>query len=126
MTLGGLLKHLANVEDWWFSRWLHGHERCPPWDVVDWDVDPDWEWHSSTDETPEQLRGLWQDTVDASRSLVAEALTVGGLEQLARRTWPDGGAPSLRSIIVHMLEEHARHNGHADVLRESVDGATEE
>jgi hypothetical protein len=57
-----------------------------------------------------------------SRSLVAEALADGGLERLARRTWPDGRAPSLRWILVHMIEEHAGHNGHADLLRESVDG----
>lgn len=54
--------------------------------------------------------------------LVAEALADGGLERLARRTLPDGRAPSLRWILVHMIEEYARHNGHADLLRESVDG----
>ncbi len=61
-----------------------------------------------------------------SRTLVAEALTGGGLERLARRTWPDGSAPSLRWILVHMIEEYGRHNGHADLLRESVDGQTGE
>ena len=43
ITLGGLLKHLAYVEDDWFSRWLHGRDRQPPWDTVDWKVDTDWE-----------------------------------------------------------------------------------
>ncbi len=61
-----------------------------------------------------------------SRSLVAEALTDGGLERLARRAWLDGRVPSLRWIVVHMIEEYARHNGHADLLRESVDGLTGE
>jgi Protein of unknown function (DUF664) len=65
---------------------------------------------------------LWQDAV--ARSLVTEALADGGLERLARRTWPDGEAPSLRWILVHLVEEYARHNGHADLLRESVDGLT--
>jgi hypothetical protein len=70
---------------------------------------------------------LWRDTVERSRSLVDEALAVGGgLDQLARRTWPDGRAPSLRWILVHMIEEYSRHNGHADLLRESVDGQTGE
>jgi hypothetical protein len=64
--------------------------------------------------------------VARSRSLVTEALGDGGLERLARRTWPDGRAPSLRWILVHMIEEYARHNGHADLLRESVDGLTGE
>ena len=126
MTLGGLLKHLAYVEDAWFSRWLHGQDRRPPWDTVDWEADPDWDWHSAAADAPDQLHALWQDAVTRSRSLVSEALADGGLEQLARRTWPDGRAPSLRWILVHMVEEYARHNGHADLLREFVDGLTGE
>jgi pimeloyl-ACP methyl ester carboxylesterase/uncharacterized damage-inducible protein DinB len=126
MTLGGMLKHLAYVEDLWCSRWLHGRDPEPPWDTVDWKADPDWDWHSAAEDTPEQLHALWQDAVARSRSLVTEALADGGLERLARRTWPDGRAPSLRWILVHLVEEYARHNGHADLLRESVDGLTGE
>jgi uncharacterized damage-inducible protein DinB len=126
MTLGGLLKHMALVEDGWFSRSLHGRERQPPWDTVDWKADPDWDWHSAAEDSPEQLHALWQDAVARSRTLVAEALADGGLGRPARRTWPDGTAPSLRWIVVHMIEEYARHNGHADLLRESVDGSTGE
>jgi uncharacterized damage-inducible protein DinB len=122
MTLGGMLKHMALVEDSWFSRSLHGRDRRPPWDTVDWKADPDWEWHSAAEDTCEQLFALWEDAVARSRSLVTEALAEGGLERLARRTWPDGRAPSLRWILVHMIEEYARHNGHADLIRESVDG----
>ena len=95
-----------------------------PWDTADWDGDPDWEWHSAADDTPEQLVALWQDAVDRSRALVAQALAAGGLDQLAKRTWSDGRAPSLRWILCHMIEEYARHNGHADFLREQLDGAT--
>jgi uncharacterized damage-inducible protein DinB len=126
MTLGGLLKHLAYVEDLWCSRSLHGRDPEPPWDTVDWDADRDWDFHSAAEDTPEQLHGLWQDAVARSRSLVAEALADAGLDQLARRTWPDGRAPSLRWILCHLIEEYARHNGHADLLRESVDGRTGE
>jgi uncharacterized damage-inducible protein DinB len=126
MTLGGMLKHLAYVESDWFSGWLRGQDREPPWDAVDWNADPDWEWHSAAEDSPEQLMTLWQEAVARSRSLVTEALADGGLEQPARRTWPDGRAPSLRWILCHMIEEYARHNGHADLLRESVDGLTGE
>ncbi|WP_336211134.1 DinB family protein [Nonomuraea sp. LPB2021202275-12-8] len=126
MTLGGMLKHLAYVEDDWSSRWLHGRAFESPWDSVDWRADRDWDWHSAADDTPDQLHALWQDAVARSRSRIAEALTDGGLEQPARRTWPDGRAPSLRWILVHLIEEYARHNGHADLLRESVDGLTGE
>jgi uncharacterized damage-inducible protein DinB len=126
MTLGGLLEHLAYVEDDWFSRWLAGRDREAPWNAVDWRADPDWEWHSAAEDRPEQLRTLWQDAVARSRARVADALAAGDLGQPARRTWPDGGAPSLRWIMVHMIPEYARHNGHADLLRESVDGSTGE
>jgi uncharacterized damage-inducible protein DinB len=126
MTLGGMLKHLAYVEDNWCSRWLYGRDRHPPFDAVDWTADPDWEWHSAAEDSPGQIHELWQDTVARSRSLVAEALADGGVERLARRTWPDGLAPSLRWILCHLIEEYARRGGHADLLRESVDGLTGE
>ena len=126
VTLGGLLKHMAYVEDHWFSRWLHGRDKAPTWETVDWNADPDWDWHSAANDTPEQLHALWQAAVARSRSLITDALADGGLDRLARRTWPDGRAPGLRWILVHMIEEYARHNGHADFLRESVDGQTGE
>jgi uncharacterized damage-inducible protein DinB len=126
MTLGGMLKHLAYVEDSWFSEVLHGRDPQPPWDTVDWKADRDWDWHSAAEDTPEQLRTLWQESVARSRALTTEALADGGPARLARRTWPDGRAPSLRWILCHMIEEYARHNGHADLIRESVDGDTGE
>ena len=57
---------------------------------------------------------------------LAEALAVGDAGALARRRLPDGSAPSVRWILTHMVEEYARHNGHADLLREAVDGSTGE
>jgi uncharacterized damage-inducible protein DinB len=122
MTLGGLVKHLVYVEDLWFSRFLHGRDPAPPWDTVDWDADRDWDWHSAAADTPAELRALWDEAVARSRACVAEALAVGDLGQPSVRTWDDGRSPSLRWILVHMIEEYARHNGHADVLREAVDG----
>ena len=122
MTLGGLLKHLAFVEAHWFSRWLLGGERGEPWDSVDWKADPDWEWNTAAADSPDELFALWEETVARSRALLSEALAGGGLGQLARRSWPNGDAPSLRWILCHLIEEYARHNGHADLLRESVDG----
>jgi uncharacterized damage-inducible protein DinB len=126
MTLGGLLKHLALVEDEYFTRRLLGRDFPPPWDTADWDADRDWEWHSAAEDTPEQLYALWQTSVDRSRAAVTEALADGDLGQLARRKWPDGRAPSLRRILVDLIEEYARHTGHADLIRESVDGLTGE
>ncbi|GFJ96452.1 hypothetical protein Prum_100940 [Phytohabitans rumicis] len=70
MTLGGMLKHLAYVEDAWFSRW-HGGDRQPPWDAVDWAADPDWDWQSATRDTPSSSsrcgRARWPGPVPWSR-----------------------------------------------------------
>ncbi|MBK1783418.1 DinB family protein [Prauserella cavernicola] len=126
VTLGGLLKHLAYVESHWCSWRLHGQRPRPPWDTVDWTADPDWDWHSAADDSPEELVALWYDTVERSRTLVADALADGGLDRLGHAFGQDTRTPSLRWILVHLIEEYARHNGHADLLRESIDGQTGE
>jgi uncharacterized damage-inducible protein DinB len=126
MTLGGLLKHLALVEDSWFSERLLGREPAPPWDTADWDADRDWEWHTAADDSPEELRALWRASVERSRAAVAEAMADGGLDRLLAVPQRDGTRLSLRWLLTHMIEEYARHNGHADLLRESVDGLTGE
>jgi uncharacterized damage-inducible protein DinB len=126
MTLGGMLKHLAYVEDAWFSWRLHGNEPAEPWRSVDWSADRDWDWHSAADDSPDELVALWSAAVDRSRDLVAAALATGGLDQQAKQAISDGRKPSLRWILCHMVEEYARHNGHADLIRESIDGATGE
>ena len=123
MTLGGLLKHLAVVEEDYFSRRLLGREFGSPWDEVDWDADPDWEWRTAAEDTPEQLHELWLDTVARSRSAVMDVLSSGGnLDQPSKQAWPDGRVPSLRRLVIDMIEEYARHVGHADLIRESIDG----
>ncbi|MGA7833772.1 MAG: DinB family protein [Acidimicrobiales bacterium] len=126
MTLGGMMKHLALVEDYWFSQWLWGRDQAAPFGDADWDGDPDWEWHSAENDSPATLLSLWQGAVERSRIAVNEALVTGGVDQLARRSSEDGRVPSLRWILCHMIEEYARHNGHADLLREAIDGATGE
>jgi hypothetical protein len=119
MTLGGMLKHLARFEDDMSSEWLHGRSQRAPWDTVDWDADHDWDWRSAAANTPEQLYALWRDAVARSRALIAEALADGGPER--RANGDRGELPSLRYILINMIEEYARHNGHADLIRESVD-----
>ncbi|RJU01113.1 DinB family protein [Arthrobacter frigidicola] len=123
MTLGGLLKHLARFEDDMSTEWLHGRAQLPPWNAVDWENDPDWDWRTAGGESPEQLYGRWRDAVARSRALFAEALAEGGP---ARRGSVASDStielPNLRYIFLNMIEEYARHNGHADLLRESVDG----
>ena len=122
MTLGGLLKHLALVEDATLGLKLIGRELGPPWDAIDWDTDPDWEWRTAADDSPEELLALWEAAVDRSRATVAGLLAEGDVGQLSRVARPDGRTPSLRRLLLDMIEEYARHVGHADLIRESVDG----
>ena len=66
MTLGGIMKHLALVEDHWFSVILLGNEQAEQWRDVDWESDPDWEWHTAADDTPEQQIALFDQACAAS------------------------------------------------------------
>lgn len=122
MTLGGLMKHLAYVEDEWFGHWLEGEPRREPWTSVDWTETPDWEFESAAYDAPEALKAMWEQAIARARAAAEAAYAANGLEQVTPRTWSDGAAPSLRWILVHMIEEYARHNGHADLLREAIDG----
>ena len=70
LTLGGMVKHLTFVEDWWFGRHL-GDAQSEPWVSVDWTADQDWDWHSAADDTPEELWAGWEDAVARSRVAVA-------------------------------------------------------
>ncbi|MEI5033441.1 DUF664 domain-containing protein [Streptomyces sp. S1A(2023)] len=128
VTLGGLLKRLAHVEDSHFARLWLGTPAGAPWDAVDWDSDPDWAYRSAAQDTPEQLRALWRESATRSRAVVDAALLSagGGLDQLGAHITRGGERPNLRRILLDLIEEYARHVGHADLIRESVDGLTGE
>ena len=122
LTLGGLLKHLASVEDYTFTVKLTGEPMGAPWDATGWDGSNDWEFTSAGDDTPEQLYDLWDGAVERSRTRLAAALANGDLGQPAHVSWPDGRHASLRRLVCDLIEEYGRHTGHADLLREAVDG----
>ena len=125
MTLGGMMKHLAIVDQSWFEDDFMGRGLMPPFDTVDWDADRDWEWHSARDDSPEELRTLFDEAVRRADAVVDEALTHAGLEQeSARKSRHQDSTFTLRWILVHLIEEYSRHNGHADLIRESIDGTT--
>jgi uncharacterized damage-inducible protein DinB len=127
MTLGGMMKHLALVESNWFESVFTGVDYMPPFDAVDWDADRDWEWHTARDDSPDELRALFDEAVRRADAVVDEALTRRGLEQeSARKSRHVDSTFTLRWILVHMIEEYSRHNGHADLIRESIDGQTGE
>lgn len=122
MTLGGLIKHLALVEADWLAVKLAGHDYGAPWESVDFDTDPDWEWRTGALDAAQDLSTLWRSSVDRSRAVVADIVAERGLDGPASFTWPDGRTPSVRDMLLDMIEEYARHTGHADILREAVDG----
>jgi uncharacterized damage-inducible protein DinB len=121
VTLGGLLKHLASVEDDVFTRRLSGQRIGEPWESV-WAGGDDWAWTSAADDSPEQLYTYWDDAVARSHARLDAALTEGGMDQLIHLTGPDGQHASLRRLLCDLIEEYGRHTGHADLLREAVDG----
>ncbi len=122
LTLGALLKHLAFVEDYYFALKLSGESPGPPWETVDWDTHPDWPFTSASADTPEQLYTLYDAAVARSRERLATALADGGLGQPLRDSDDEGNHPSLRRMVCDLVEEYGRHTGHADLLREAVDG----
>ena len=122
LTLGGLLKHLARADRQCFSSKLSGEPLGPPWDDADWDADPDWDFNSAADDSSEQLYALWDQTIERSRANLRAALATGGLDQLVALGIGDGRHASLRRIVCDLIEEYGRHTGHADLLREAVDG----
>lgn len=124
LTLGALLKHLALVEGYWATEILLGGELGEPWASVDWDADPDWDLTSAADDPPEELRRLFDSEVAAADAIHRRVLAERGLDTLAARA-RHGEPPSLRWILVHLVEEYARHCGHADLIRESIDGAVD-
>jgi hypothetical protein len=124
LTLGGLLKHLAAAEDYMFATKLSGEPIGAPWDATGWDGSKDWEYtfSSAANDTPAQLYALWDGAVERSRARLDAALAKGGIDQLVHLSWPDGRHASLRRLVCDMIEEYGRHTGHADLLREAVDG----
>lgn len=121
LTLGGLLKHAAVVEAITLAWKLHGRRPFPPFDQADWD-DADWHFRVEEDDTPESLERLYVESVAQGKALLDEAIAAGGLDFAADVSDDEGHHPNARRIVFDLIEEYGRHVGHADLLRESVDG----
>jgi hypothetical protein len=122
LTLGGLLKHLAANEDYMSNVKLQGRPIGEPWHESDWEGDDDWEITSAADDSPEQLYALWDGAVERSRARFDAVLAEDGLDGSAHVSGPDGTHASVRRLLLDQIEEYGRHTGHADLLREQVDG----
>ncbi|MFD7154320.1 DUF664 domain-containing protein [Kribbella sp. NPDC059898] len=117
LTVGGVVKHLAAMEDLWFSHKLLDVPSAEPWRSAPFASDPDWEFHSAGANSVAELRELYEQACAASR---ATAGRVASLDELAARGSFGGQLVSLRWIYLHMLEEVAQHRGHLDLLMDAV------
>ncbi len=122
MTLGGLIKHLAGVEERKMALAITGQRPAPPWDTMDPGDDPDFEWRTSADDSPDELYSMWRTAVERSRIATAGAIADGGLDRPTAISFGDWGRPNLRRMLVDLHDEYARHVGHADLFREAIDG----
>ena len=119
LSLLGLVRHMAQVERAWFRQVFLG-EDVP--DLYDGSADADADFNDVDQADPAEAFSAFERECAASRQVVAQASSLDVLsKQAAERT---GQSWSLRWIVTHMIEEYARHNGHADLLRERVDGST--
>lgn len=129
ITLGGLLGHLAFVEDFWIEDVLLGGQPAEPFASADWDADEDWEWtfgRTQPAHAAAVLREVWARTDARLDAWVAEPGDVPPEQRLSIGTRGDLGHLTLTWVLTHLVEEYARHNGHADLLREAIDGSTGE
>jgi uncharacterized damage-inducible protein DinB len=123
LTLAGILYHLAlNEEDWLEVRFLGLPER-EDWQGIDWKADPDYEFRTALTKEPDWLRRRYRDACNRARQAVASA---DRLDQFSVDTRTDGKPFTLRWVLLHLIEETARHAGQADLLREAIDGTVGE
>ncbi len=123
LTLAGLLYHGALNEESWLEVRFAGLPERPDWAGVDWDADPDWEFRTALSMDPDELRRRYQQACDRARQVTAAAAS---LDQLSVFVGDDDWRFTLRWVLLHLIEETARHAGHADLLREAIDGSVGE
>ncbi|SCL19725.1 Protein of unknown function [Micromonospora rhizosphaerae] len=116
MSLLGLVRHLAEVERNWFRRVMAGQD-APRIYATEEDSDGDFNGAAADPEVVAEAWHTWRSEVKFAEQLVAESPDLG-----VRGRMRDGGTISLREVLLHMVEEYARHCGHADLLRERIDG----
>jgi len=118
MSLLGMIKHLAYVERYWFQEILAGESVEYPWT----DEDPDADWRIETDEDADAIRALYWREIERSKEITASM----SWDEVAKGGEGDRGGTTLGWVLTHMVEETARHVGHADLIRERLDGGTGE
>ena len=123
LTLAGILYHLALVEEDWFEVDFLGQPQREDWRDIDWKTDPDYEFRTALEKDPEWLRSRYREACDRARRVTAGA---DSLDAVSVSTRVNGRPFTLRWVMLHLIEETARHAGHADLLREAIDGTVGE
>jgi uncharacterized damage-inducible protein DinB len=118
MSLLGLLRHLAGVEHTWFRRFIEGHMELPRLYKAADDRDLDFNGAVADDAVVADAWESWRTEVAHGREVYAS------IDDLGTLVGPEGDQSELREIVVHLIEEYARHCGHADLIRERIDGRT--
>lgn len=118
LTLAGLLYHLTLVEESWVEVRFAGLPEREPWVGIDWEADPNWEFRTALELEPGQLRERYRQACERSREVLRDV----ALDHLSAQPMRDGRRFSVRWMLLHLIEETARHAGHADFLREAIDG----
>ena len=121
LNLMGLVRHMAEVERNWFQRWFVKAD-APP--IFDSETDDDFDMHPTEADTLAATIAVWQREVDRAREITAAARPDDLAQHVGTSQYWLGFQPSMRWILTHMVEEYARHCGHADLLREAIDGST--
>jgi uncharacterized damage-inducible protein DinB len=123
LTLAGILYHLALVEEDWFEVDYLGRGHREDFAGIDWAANPDWDFRTALDKEPDWLRARYRDACDRARQVAAAA---GSLDDVSVAKRANGKPFTLRWVMLHLIEETARHAGHADLLREAIDGVVGE
>ena len=123
LTLAGILYHLALVEEDWFEVKFLGQQDREDWQGIDWDADPEYEFRTALAKEPDWLRRRYRDACDRARQVTAAA---DSLDDVSVSTRVGGKPFTLRWVMLHLIEETARHAGQADLLREAIDGTVGE
>jgi hypothetical protein len=118
LDLLGMTRHLADVERWWFRAVFTAEVSNGNYDS---ETDPDADWHHASDATLADAIDVWRGEVSRAREI---AVMATDLDAIASYTSGSRGEISMRWILIHMIEEYARHCGHADFLRQAIDGVT--
>jgi uncharacterized damage-inducible protein DinB len=124
LSLIGLVRHMAEVERHWFQNELAGRRLGYIYCTHD---EPDADFDDVDEASGTQDLAMWRTECDQARALAAQHTDLDDIGAgRGQQTGTDGGQVCLRWILVHMIEEYARHNGHADLIRERIDGAVGE